>query len=366
VDAAQTHRHTELGFELRLPPSATVLDSSELGLVLELPGGDGATPARVVLTVEPAEPGSSLRRLADRALAAVALGSAMIDRQPGRLGGVAADHSLSHREVQGTGVTVEEWRAVATGRLFTISAVCASAAYGSHADGFAAVAGELRITEPTAPAAVAAAQFDPASGVLIVTDAGFEALRAAARREPPGPDAVADTEALEECGALVAGRPHPALESALAPTSDPLLELTITWDESVARGWAHSDRASLLVPIGRSEHRRLVGLPASLLPGVLAGMLGLAPRPAAADREPVDLGSAELGRLVAEQREALAGLRGHWRVDARWIEEQRMEMLEVLDAEQGLWLVVPQEGGAQLRPTRAAEVWRHLTGLIPG
>ena len=109
-----------------------------------------------------------------------------------------------------------------------------------------------------------------------------------------------------------------------------------------------------------------MGLPASLLPGVLAGMLGLAPRPAAADREPVDLGSAELGRLVAEQREALAGLRGHWRVDARWIEEQRMEMLEVLDAEQGLWLVVPQEGGAQLRPTRAAEVWRHLTGLIPG
>ena len=97
-------------------------------------------------------------------------------------------------------------------------------------------------------------------------------------------------------------------------------------------------------------------------------------------RKPVELETAQLGGLIAEKRgkataesaelppdarEALAGLRAHWRVDAGWVEEQRMEMLEVLDADRGLWLVVPREGAVKLQPTHATEVWRHLTGLIP-
>lgn len=380
MTAAETLRDPVLGFELDVPVGATVLDRSELGVVLELAGPDGADPARVVLTVEPVEPGTGLRHLADRALGGQGPDSSVIDRRLDRLGGLAADHSLSHREVAGTGVTVEEWRALSAGRLFTVMAGCPSAAYDGHADGFAALVDRLRVTHAEGSGEEPTVRFDPATALLVVTEQGFEALLGAARREPPGRGAATEVEALTACGALVAGRPHPVLESVLAPTLAPLLELTITSGDTAGRGWSDAEHASLLVPVGGGWRRRLAGMEASLLPGVLAGMLGLGPRPVPEGREPVELEVAQLGRLIARERgqaraggaqlppeaaAAVAGLRAHWRVDAGWVEEQRLEMLEVLDADRGLWLVVPQEGGVRMQPTHAAEVWRHLTGLIP-
>lgn len=268
-----TYRDPTLGFELDVPSSATVLDGSELGLVLELAGAGGAHPARVVLTVEAAEPGLGLAQLVDRALANQAASSGLIDRQQDHLGGVAGEHTLSHREVQGVGVTVEEWRALSAGRLFTISAASPSAAYDRHADGFAALVARLRVTRAQRSRTDAAAHFDPATGMLVASEIAFEALRSAARRQPHAA-AQADTDALTECGALVAGRPHPALERTLAPTLAPTLELNVVWGDAVARGWADARSASLLVPLGTGELRRLAGVPASLLPGVLAGMVG--------------------------------------------------------------------------------------------
>lgn len=377
-----TYRDRKLGFELDLPAGATVLDESELGLVLELTGVEGADQPRVVVTVEPAEPGVGLARLVDRALANQEAGAGLIDRRADRLGGVAAEHTLIHREVQSIGVTVEEWRAIGDGRLFTVSAACASVAYDRHADGFAALVAGLRLTRAQRSVTDAVVRFDPATGMLVATETGFEALRSAARDQPPDPAAKADADALSECGALVAGRPHPALEHALAPTLAPALELNLSWGDAVARGWADARSASLLVPLATGQLRRLASLPASLLPGVLAGMVGLRPRPAPKGREPVELGPAELGRLIAEQRGqapaiaaqaappsgatgAVAGLRAHWRINAHWVQRQQMEMLEVIDAEHGLWLVLPAESGARLEPTHAAAIWRHLTGLIP-
>jgi len=55
VSPTQTHRDPALGFELDIPVGATVLDRSQLGVVIEVAGAGGADPARVVLTVEPAE-----------------------------------------------------------------------------------------------------------------------------------------------------------------------------------------------------------------------------------------------------------------------------------------------------------------------
>ena len=250
VSPTQTHRDPALGFELDIPVGATVLDRSQLGVVIEVAGAGGADPARVVLTVEPAESGSELGQLADRALASQASGSSLIDRQPGNLGGLAADHSLSHREVRGAGVTVEEWRALSAGRLFTVTAGCPSAAYDGHADGFAALVDRLRVTYADRSGEHSPARFDPATALLIVTEPGFEALRGAARGEPPGPETAKHVNALTSCGALVAGRLHPVLESVLAPTLAPVLELTITWGDSVGRGWCDAKHASLLVPVG--------------------------------------------------------------------------------------------------------------------
>lgn len=386
MSGVETHRDRTLGFELDVPVGASVLDVSEHGVVVELAGGGGANCARVVVTVEPADRGVALEALVSRALSRGAAGAGLIDRQRCRLSGVAAERTLCHRAVESTGITVEEWRALRFGRLVTVSAACASASYEVHREACAALVAGLRLIQPEPLGASPATSFDPTNGQLVAGEAAFEALRSAARREPLNASAASQAQALTDCGALVAGRPHPALERVLAPTLAPVLELAVSRDDVVARGWADDRDASLLIPLSGGELRRLAGVPVTLLPGVLAGMLGVGPRPGPAEREPVELESGQLGRLIAGERgqraaegqgaadspeppeaaAVVAGLRDHWRIDARWVEDGRAEMLEAIDAARGLWLVMPRrEGGARLEPTCATEVWRHLTGLIP-
>lgn len=375
MTAGRPYRSESLGLELPLPDGAEVLDRADRGLVMDLAdAGDGA--ARVVVTVEPAEEGATLRELTDRALSAGRVaGEGLIDRQAAHLRSLAADHSLTH---DGSGLTVEEWRALDSGRLVTLSAACPTAGYDRRADVFAQLAEGLRLGPPPAGRARSAARFDPDNGMLVAGQATFDALREAAAGGAPAAEAAQE---LEECGALAQGKPHPSLQRALAPVLAPAVELVVAWGETVANGWADVEHASLLVPLGRDGTlRRFAGFPAALLPGVLAGMLGLGPRPAAADREAFEVAPAELAGALAVQRgipraaggslppeaaAALAGLYGHWRVDALWRAGGEREMLEVIDAERGLWLVAPRDQAVTLTPVRAGDVWRHLAGLIP-
>jgi len=241
------------------------------------------------------------------------------------------------------------------------------------------VARSLRIERQRAPRAQAEPRFDPDIGLLVVTDRGFDVLCAAAAGESADAQAP-ETQSFTEAGALVSRRVHPALEARLQPALNPVLELVVSRDQDRTRAWLGEDDVCLLVP-AEGEWRRLVLVPAPALPELLADLVGLAPRPAPERREPLTATSPQLARLIAEQRGgrptaqragelpddvrlAVEGLRGHWRVAAHRPGTAQGEMVEVLDASQGLWLVVPQNGEVALLPTDPATVWRHLTRLI--
>ena len=69
-----------------------------------------------------------------------------------------------------------------------------------------------------------------------------------------------------------------------------------------------------------------------------------------------------------EQAEAfaavIAGLREHWRVATRW-EPDGGRDLEVLDTEDGYWLVVPDDPTVELWPVTASAVLAGLCDLFP-
>lgn len=279
-------------------------------------------------------------------------------------------------------MTVEEWRLLAGGRLVTISAACATAAYDRHADDFERLAQSLRIDGSRLPPSAPWPLFEPATGLLVVTDAGFDALRGLAAGHSPEPGAAGQLEALIAAGAIVDDRPHPTLARALVPTTAPLLALSLIRAHRTVRAWADATDASVLVPVGSEGWRRLVHGRTEMLPDTLAGLVGLGPTPATPGRETITLPASALARVVASERNrplsstrldeipdqartALAGLRDHWRIEANRLDDVDGEVLEVLESDRGLWLVVAQDTTVELRPTVAATVWRHVTQLTP-
>lgn len=136
VDGLDLHRHRALGFELQAPAGWSLLDESEDGLVVEVPSGEGQFIARVAVAAEAVEPVADLAAVTSRALSTRdGVGGApvrLVDRLPERVGSLAAERVALHCEVERRAVTVEEWRLLAGGRLVTISAACATAAYDGH------------------------------------------------------------------------------------------------------------------------------------------------------------------------------------------------------------------------------------------
>lgn len=372
--AATRHRHEALGLALTAPAGWDLLEESEHGLVLELLSETRRIGARVAVMVEPVEPGADLAAVTTRVLASRArAGAAMrlIDRQTQRLGAATAERVVLHREGRERAETVEEWRLLAEGgRLVTISAVCATAAYDRHADDFARLARGVRVDVPEQSSGTPGPLFDPGAGLLIVTDAAFDALRTLAATGSPDTEAAEDLAALVVSGAIVDGQPHPALVWPLAVTTNPLFALSLTRGHATVRAWADAADASLLLPVGTQGWRQLVHGRADLLPETLAGLVGLGPVGAPAKRETVTLPVGALARAIAsatpdEARSALVGLRKHWRIEAHRRGAAGGEMLEVLESESGLWLAVGHGESVELRPTDAASVWRHLSQFTP-
>lgn len=63
-----------------------------------------------------------------------------------------------------------------------------------------------------------------------------------------------------------------------------------------------------------------------------------------------------------------SGLREHWLVRTRWDPAPGAlagRVLEVLDTEDGYWLVVPDDPTVELWPTTPTMVFRSLAGLFP-
>lgn len=339
MDGLALHRHEVLGFELRAPSGWRLLDESEHGLVVGAPSGEseGEFVARVAVAVEAVEPGADLAAVTTRALSSQARAAGtpvrLVDRLAERVGSFAAERVVLHCEVESHAVTVEEWRLLAGGRLVAVSAACATAAYDGLADDFGRVARSLRVDGSGLPPGVPGPLFDPATGLVVVTDAGFDALRALAAGRSPEAGAGEQLEALIAVGAIVDGRPHPTLTRALAPTTAPLLALSLVRAQATVRVWADTADASVLVPVGDQGWRRLVHGRCELLADTLAGLVGLRPTTAPPGRQSVTLPAPALARLVASEqddplrstrladisdqaRTALAGVRDHWRIEA--------------------------------------------------
>ena len=132
-------------------------------------------------------------------------------------------------------------------------------------------------------------------------------------------------------------------------------------------GWAGARLAALVVPAG--ERWTLHVVPVEFVPDVLARLNGLGPRSERRLASPVRFDPELLARAVATgEHEVARGLREHWRVDALWPagpERVSRRVVEVLDTQDGLWLVTPVDGQVELAHVRATEVFRRLCGLLP-
>ncbi len=95
--------------------------------------------------------GTTAAALADASLATQARELSAfrtIDRATATLAGGEAVRTLAHHEVAEVAVTLEEWRLVAAGSGYTVTASCWTLDYPSVADAFTAAAESL---EPATP-----------------------------------------------------------------------------------------------------------------------------------------------------------------------------------------------------------------------
>ncbi|MDA0137580.1 hypothetical protein [Solirubrobacter deserti] len=188
----------------------------------------------------------------------------------------------------------------------------------------------------------------------------------------------------EDAGVLlVDGALHPRLQAAREIVRAPLAELWMERGDRRGRGWV-SPRGSVLahpLPDGRM---RLVTVRTPLVIDALVRLNDVGPRPrfepairiavapaalaeALAAREAVRAGIADPQQAAAFER-VVAGLREHWRVSATWEPADGAlggRDIEVLDTEDGYWLVIPDDPTVELWPATPTAVFRGLCGLLP-
>jgi hypothetical protein len=140
--------------------------------------------------------------------------------------------------------------------------------------------------------------------------------------------------------------------------------MTIDWElwievgDAVGQARVGDGRVVLSTP-GEDD----ADLPADRLPGALARLVELGPRPHAADAAPRRVTAGELARALAAPGESalVEGLRRRWRVEARRPGTRRV--VEVLDTDTGLWLLMPDGPEVMLVPVTPTRVFRLFVAL---
>jgi len=200
--------------------------------------------------------------------------------------------------------------------------------------------GRLRLAEPTLQALIAHAA-DPVAAVL-------------------EDDALPELARLRAAGVIRGGESHPALAGALAAIVRPsLCTLQLSYDGRSMQGWASYEDAALLLPAreGADERRTLLAVHPTLLPGALARLVGLAPRP-----------RPEAATPVSYVEGTLDGVIRRWRLEAAWTLASGTAggaTLEMIDTEGGIWLLQPTDEGAPMAwPVTPTFAWRQLVRLV--
>jgi hypothetical protein len=191
------------------------------------------------------------------------------------------------------------------------------------------------------------------------------------------PDALREAGATDDAGELVEG-----LRELRAAVREARVDLTIERGERRGRGWLGPDGAVLAHPLPDGRGRMtMVGVP--LMVDALVRLNDIGPRPrterarirCAAGPLAQALAARDAGRLPladADERAAftaLAGaLREHWRVAAHWDPEDGAlsgRDIEVLDTDDGYWLVIPDGPDVELWPSTTTDVFRGVCQLFP-
>jgi len=221
--------------------------------------------------------------------------------------------------------------------------------------------------------------FDGTTGVLRAPPSAWAVLRAVIG----GSDTVDDAarRELESAHVLVGDAVHPSLVPALAAIRAPICSLALSRGSRTASAWIDGRVAALHLP-EPDGRLTLTTVPTSFVPIALAKMNDLSPRPHCPPRAPLRLRAGELATLlafgragVAAHREGpeavralVAGLREHWRVEARWARSPAspgVRVVEVVDTRDGLWLVTPDDPYVELSPSTPSAVFEALVRLLP-
>jgi hypothetical protein len=374
--AAQGYLHPHLRFAIHLPEAASLLEEDETRAVFALAGEGPARPAIVTVQLQAIDPAWDSAAFAAEALGAQAavLGRLrVIDRGPAEIGGEPAIRTLLQRRGDdGRPQVLEEWRIAQQGRGWTVSALCPVRSHWALAPLIRASAESLALPDAVAPLPPRPA-FD--AGALTLAAAELTALTDLFEGRTPTDEASRNAVArLEEAGVVEAGRPQPAVADMLATVAAASLELTVQRPGADARAWWHDGRAVLLLRLGE-DRRQLTAFDGERLPGILADLLEIGPRPTAPERPALRTSVQELTELFAAPARAtgegpatdvaavVARRRDHWRVDARFSDPDGQAMLEAIDAPGGWWLVRPEGREVYLEPATATQLWDHLAEL---
>ena len=111
-----------------------------------LGAGRGASRAGFSLAGVPAEPGDDAYGLTDRAMSALDADALLIDVEPCELAGVPAVRTLVLEQLGGLAtVVLEQWRLVAAGERWVVTATADLAAWAQLAAGLRAVVATLEV-----------------------------------------------------------------------------------------------------------------------------------------------------------------------------------------------------------------------------
>jgi hypothetical protein len=376
--AARGYLHPHLRFAIHLPEAASLLEEDETRAVFALAAEGASRPAIVTVQLQAIDPAWDSAAFAAEALGAQAavLGRLrVIDHGPAEIGGEAAVHALLQRHgTEGPPQVLEEWRVAQQGRGWTVSALCPVTAHWTLAPLIRASAESLVLPDAVAPLPPRPA-FDAESGVLTLAAGELAALTDLYEGRPPADEDSRNAVArLEESGVVEGGRPQPAVADMLAIVGAATLKLSIQRPGAEAMAWWHDGRAALLLRLGE-DRRQLTAFAGERLPGILADLLEIGPRPTAPGRTALRTSVDELAELFAAPPDATAAgpatdpagvvarRRDHWRVDARFSDPAGQAMLEAIDAPGGWWLVRPEGRQVTLEPATATELWDHLAEL---
>jgi hypothetical protein len=362
--------HPVLGFAIHLPDMASLVEEHETRALFALATEDVDRPAIVTVDVSTIDPGwdtATFARAALEAQIAVLSPIQVLDHGPAEVAGVGAVRALLHHmREDGRAEVLEEWRIAQQGRGWTVSTLCPVGTHHALAPLIRATAESLVLPQPVEPLPLRPSLDD---GLLTLAAAELTVLTELHHGRAPADDAGrAALARLEEAGVVEGGAPQPAVAAMLAAVAGATMKLTVQRAGADAMAWWHEGRVALLLRVG-ADRRQLSLVDGARLPSILAGRLGLGPRPAAAGREPIrttvqELASAFSGGEAGRVGALVASRRDHWRIDALLIEPQGLAVLEAFDAPDGWWLVRPEGEAVVLEPVTATVLWDHLAELV--